>query len=119
MGTAIQILHPGRHRAARGDRWALRRRRMLATGFQGALDDARRPRRGLSASVPVQRDQVLDAVADIERLVARLRDADRPVSDEAFAAARELLCDGRSPLYTWAEPGTLRRRVRVICESVE
>jgi hypothetical protein len=42
MGTAIQILHPGRHRAARGDRWALRRRRMLATGFQGALDDARR-----------------------------------------------------------------------------
>ena len=119
MGTAIQILHPGRRRADRADRWALRRRRLLATGFQRALDDGRRPPRGLSSRVAVERDQVLDAAADIERLVASLRDADRPVSDEALAAARALLCDGNSPLYTWAEPGTLRRRVRVICEAVE
>jgi hypothetical protein len=98
---------------------ARRRRRMIAGGFQGALDEGRRPPRGLTARVAVQRDQVLDAAADIERLVARLRDVDRPVGDEALAQASALLRDGTGPLYTWAEPGTLRRRVRVICEAVE
>jgi hypothetical protein len=98
---------------------ARRRRRMLATSFQRVLEDARRPPRGLDARVPVQRDQVLEAGADIERLVARLRDVDRPVADDAFADARQLLVDGDGPLFTWAEPGTLRRRVRVICEAVE
>jgi hypothetical protein len=120
MGIAIQILHPGRRRAgAWADRWALRRRRMLAAGFQRALDDGRRRPRGLTPQVAVQRDQVLDAAGDLERLVGCLRDADRPVSDEAFAAARALLCDGTGPLFAWAEPGTLRRRIRVICEAVE
>jgi hypothetical protein len=120
MGSAIQILHPGRRRAAvRADRWALRRRRMLATAFQRALDDARRPPRGLTARVAVERTQVLDAADDLERLIGRLRDADRPVGDEALAAARALLCDGSGPLFAWAEPGSLRRRIRVICEAVE
>jgi len=120
VGTAIQILYPGRrHAAARADRWALRRRRMVAAGFQRALDDGRRPARGLTARVAVQRDQVLEAAGDLERLIERLRDADRPVSDEALAAARALLCDGTGPLFAWAEPGTLRRRIRVICEAVE
>ena len=98
---------------------ARRRRRMLATGFQRVLEDARRPPRGLGARVPVERDQVVEAAADIERLVGRLRDTDRPVGDDVFADARQLLADGDGPLFTWAEPGTLRRRVRVICEAVE
>jgi hypothetical protein len=120
MGTAIQILRPGRRRAASwADRWALRRRRMLAAALQRALDDARRPLRGLTARVGVERTQVLDAADDLERLIGRLRDTERPVSDEALAAARELLCDGSGPLCAWAEPGTLRRRIRVICEAVE
>jgi hypothetical protein len=119
MNLAIGHAHPRPRRATWSERMAWRRRRLIAGGLQGALDEGRRPPRGLTARVAVQRDQVLEAAADIERLVARLRDVDRPVSDEALAQARALLCDGTSPLYTWAEPGTVRRRVRVICEAVE
>jgi hypothetical protein len=92
---------------------------MVADAFQLVLDDARRPPRGLTARVPVRRDQVLEAAADIEALVARLRDVDRPVSDDVLAASGALLRDGDGPVYVWAEPGTLRRRVRVLCEAVE
>jgi hypothetical protein len=114
---SIAIGHSRRRRFTWGERMARRRRRLLADGFQGVLDDARRPPRGLTARVDVGRDQVLDAAADIEALAARLRD-DRPVTEDALAQARALLTDGTGPLYTWAEPGTLRRRVRVICEAV-
>ena len=117
---SIAIGHPRSRRRRRSwsERVAQRRRHMLASAFQHVLDDARRPPRGLTARVAVQRDQVLPAAEDIEALVARLRE-DRPVIDDALAEARALLTDGDGPLYTWAEPGTLRRRVRVICEAVE
>jgi hypothetical protein len=92
---------------------------MVAAGLQRVVDDARRPPRGLTARVAVQREQVLDAAPDIEALAARLRDADRPVSDDVLSAAGTLLRDGDGPVYAWAEPRTLRRRVRVICEAVE
>jgi hypothetical protein len=74
--------------------------------------------RGLSERVAVQRQQVRDAAWDIEALVARLRDP-RPVNEDGLGQARELLIDGNGPLYAWAEPGTLRRRVRVLCEAME
>jgi hypothetical protein len=98
---------------------ARRRQNMVAAGWQHVLDDARRPPRGLSPRVPVQREQVLEAADDIEALVARLRDLDRLVSDEALARASALLRDGVGPVYAWAEPGTLRRRVRVVSQAVE
>jgi hypothetical protein len=101
------------------ERVARRQQHMLATGLQRGVDDARRPPRGLTARVHVRRDQVLDAADDIEALAARLRDVERPVGEEALAAAGTLLRDGDGPVYSWAEPGTLRRRVRVICEAVE
>jgi hypothetical protein len=119
MSIAIGHPRPRRRIATWSERVIRRRRRMLAIGFQRVLDDARRPPRGLTARVSVNRDQVLDAAADIERLVARVRDDDRPVGDEPLAQARELLSEGSGPLYTWAEPGTLRRRVRVLCEAME
>ena len=95
-----------------------RRQRMVASGFQRVLDDGLRTPRGLSARVAVQREQVAAAAWDIEALVARLRDP-LPVNEEGLAQARALLTDGNGPLYTWAEPGTLRRRVRVLCEAME
>ena len=83
------------------------------------LRDAREPRgTWMSARVPVQREQVLDAEPDIERLIGRLR-GERPVGEAGLQLARELLVDGHSPLFERAEPGTLRRRVRVVCEAVE
>jgi hypothetical protein len=118
MNIAIGHTQQRQRPATWGERMARRRRRMLATGFDRVLADARRPPRGLTPRVPVQRDQVLEAATDIERLVALLR-VDRPVSDEALAQARALLCNGTGPLYAWTEPGTVRRRVRVICEAME
>jgi hypothetical protein len=38
---------------------------------------------------------------------------------EGLVQARALLTDSTGPVFTWGEPGTLRRRVRVICEAVE
>jgi hypothetical protein len=120
LGIALQqLISPRRRVAAAGERRTLRRRRMLATGYQRVLDEALRPQRGLSVQVAVQREQVLDAAADIERLVARLREPDRRVNEEGLTLARTLLCDGDGPLFVWAEPGTLRRRIRVILEAME
>jgi hypothetical protein len=119
MSIAVGHSHRRRPTATWSELMARRRRRMVAAGWQRVLDDALQPPRGLSARVAVQRDEVLKAAADIERLIALLRDADRPVSDETLAQARALLSDGSGPVFTWAEPRTLRRRVRVICESVE
>jgi hypothetical protein len=115
---SMAIGHPRSRRLAWNERRARRRRRMLARGLQLALDDARHPPRGLTARVTVRRDQVLDAAAEIEALVARLRD-EREVSEHGLERARALLLDGDGPLYSWAEPGTLRRHVRVILEAME
>ena len=95
-----------------------RRRRTLAQGFEAVLDDVRHPRGWYSARVPVERDQVLDAEWEIERLIGRLRGG-RPIDDEGLRLARELLVERGSPLFERAERGALRRRVRVICEAVE
>jgi hypothetical protein len=116
---SIAIGHPHRHRRTWAERMARRRQHMVAVGLQRVVDDARRPPRGLTARVAVRRDQVLDAADDIDALVARLRDLDRPVGDDVLAEAGALLRDGDGPVYEWAEPGTLRRRVRVVCEAVE
>ena len=104
----------------RGDRPAptLRERRAVAAGFQRALEEARQPRRGLTAAVPVRGEAVLIAAEALEALAARLRDVSRTVDATAFDAATDLLCDGSGPLYQWAEPATLRRRARVICEDL-
>jgi hypothetical protein len=99
-------------------RKARKRRRILAEGFEAVLDDAHGRGLWYSARVPVEREQVLDAERDIERLIGRLRGG-RAVSAEGMRLAHELLCDRHSPLFEPAEPGSLRRRVRVVCEAVE
>ena len=100
------------------ERMVRRRRRLLAQGFEAVLDDVRHPRGWYSARVPVEREQVLAAEYEIERLIGRLRGG-RPIDDDGLRMAYELLVDRRSPLFERAEPGSLRRRVRVVCEAVE
>ena len=97
---------------------SLRQRDAIAAGFERALEEARRPRGGLTAAVPVRAEAVLIAADALERLIARLRDATRPVNPEAFDAVSDLLRDGSGPVYQWAEPATLRRRARVLCEDL-
>jgi hypothetical protein len=98
-------------------RWD-RRRRMLAEGYEAALQDAHDAGGWYSARVPVESDQVLDAEREIERLIGRLRGC-RPVPDEGLRLARDLLCERGSPLFERADSGALRRRVRVVCEAME
>lgn len=106
--------------SARWEAWVTRRRRrMIADGFQAVLDDARRPPRGFTARVPVQRAQVLDAHEPIEHLIAHLRDPRRAVDDDAMQLARAILCERGSPLFAAAAPGTLRRHVSLTCEALE
>jgi hypothetical protein len=99
-------------------RKARRRRRTLAQGFEALLDDAHGRGLWYSARVPVERDQVLDAEREIERLIGRLRGA-RAVRADALRLAHDLLCDRHSPLFEPTAPGSLRRRVRVVCDAVE
>jgi hypothetical protein len=118
MSVALHFLGGGRSARA-ADRWARRHlRRSLAASYETALREAVDRRYLLTARVPVRREEVVAASADIEALIARLRDLDRPIDADAVRLARDLMCDGEGPLYMWAEPGTLRRRVRVICEAM-
>jgi hypothetical protein len=120
MSTAAHLPRSGGLRAAWQEVLRRRRRRLLAQNFEAVLRDAREPRATwLSARVPVQRKQVLAAAEDIQRLIELLRDDDRPLRDDGLALARSLLIDSGSPVFEWTEPGTLRRRVRVVCEAVE
>jgi hypothetical protein len=93
-------------------------RRHLARALERVLDDAYDPPGCLSARVPVERAQVFQAEPEIEILIARLRDAERPARPEGVLLALDLLSDPRGPLFEPAEPGALRRRVRVVCEAV-
>ena len=93
-------------------------RQQLARGYTLALDDAVHGVPALSARVPVEREQVLVAAPEIARLVALLDDAARALPADSVLEARELLTDGAGPMFARTEPGTLRRRVRVLCEAM-
>jgi hypothetical protein len=97
----------------------MRLRRDLAAGYAQALADARTERRDeWSARVPVEREQVLAAAPDIERLIGLLSDTTRVLPAEEVLQAHALLCDGGGPMFTRVEPGTLRRRIRMLCEAM-
>ena len=93
-------------------------RHQLARGYALALDDALHGPPALSARVPVELEQVRVAAPEIERLVALLDDETHPLPPDSVLEARALLTDGAGPMFTPAEPGTLRRRVRVLCEAM-
>jgi hypothetical protein len=95
----------------------MRRRRQIAHAFETVLRDAHDPPGFGCARVPVDREQVLDAEAEIERLIERLRDKQRPPRAEGVLLALDLLEDPRGPLFEPATPKALRRHVSVVCEA--
>ena len=42
----------------------------------------------------------------------------RRATEARVRLGRDLLREGDGPLYAWAEPGTVRRRVRVILDAL-
>jgi hypothetical protein len=81
-------------------------RRRLAGALEDAIAEAVEPSHGESAAVPVQRDEVLAAQHDLERLVAALRAEPGPPV-RAVAMASLLLTDGTGPLFAPHPHGTL------------
>jgi hypothetical protein len=68
----------------------------------------------MTARAPVEQAQVLDALPEIDQLVAHLRDERRPVARDALLLAEEILCDADGPLFVPAPRGALRLRVRLV-----
>jgi hypothetical protein len=77
----------------------------LAASLRAVVDNAERPRRGLSPVVPVRRDAVLAERELILELAAELESAD-DLKPRGIVLIERLLGDGASPLY--CEGGRLR-----------
>jgi hypothetical protein len=75
-----------------------RRRRDLAKSWLHVVDLARHPPQALSGRVPLCRDRVMAAQAEIADLVNLLTDHSR-TSPGATEIAEALLVDGTGPLY--------------------
>jgi hypothetical protein len=95
-----------------------RTRRRLACGLEGVVVETERPRRALSAAIPVQRHEVLVARDDLLLLAAALRCTQHP-DPRAVAGASLLLTDGCGPVFAPSPPGSLRCAVRRIAATVE
>jgi hypothetical protein len=67
---------------------------------------------------PVRRAEVLSARKTLLLLAERL-ESTRPNSPEGVAIVQRLLTDLRSPLFAWAEPGTVRRLARLAVTAMD
>jgi len=86
-----------------------RNRRSLSEGLVRVVGDASRaPRVRRGATIPVQREAVLEARRDLLRLAAALRDEPAP-DVRAIAEASVLVTDGGGPVFVPHPEGTLRR----------
>jgi hypothetical protein len=96
-----------------------RSRHELARAWRRTLREAHRPAIGRSTGSIIRRGAVVDAEAAIESVVSRLSGG-APVAVQGMAMLERLLTDGgSSPLYNAAEPGTLRRHVRLASEALD
>ncbi len=91
-----------------------RHRRMVANGFDRALAELERPRRGFSAAVPVDRAEVQAARPALLELVSLLR-SEEPLAARGVALAERLLTDGGGPLYVRSTPDALWHAARRAC----
>ncbi|HEY6397094.1 MAG TPA: hypothetical protein VIX82_06540 [Solirubrobacteraceae bacterium] len=96
-----------------------RYRRGLARCLRLAIWEAEA---GVSAlrvsSRPVRRGEVLSAREALLSL-SELLERPRPAGSEGVAIAERLLTDLRSPLFVWAEPGTVRRLASVAAAAID
>jgi hypothetical protein len=104
---------------ALAERRLLRRRRDVALAFDTVLRDVLTPAYAFTARAPVAEDQVLDAQAEIEQLIAHLRDYGRPVDADVLLLAEEVLCDVDGPLFVPSPVGALLSRVRFVRIALE
>jgi hypothetical protein len=95
-----------------------RSRRRLAEAIEQSVARAERPRRGLSAAVPIVREAARDARGALLDLAERLR-APRPVAADGMREARMLLVDGSGPLYVESAPGALRAAAHRALEALD
>jgi hypothetical protein len=87
-------------------------RAQMAAGLRRTIAAAEQPGQSrLSAQVPVQRSAILDERAQLVGLALLLTE-EEDVSARGVARVRELLTDGRSPLYYPAPPGALAAALR-------
>ena len=84
--------------------------RDLAHNWMHVLDVARHPSHRVSYRVPVCRDRVIAAEAEIADLVNRLTEARCPA--RVAEAAAQILTDGAGPLYNRQAPDDLKDRIR-------
>jgi hypothetical protein len=84
-----------------------RTRNAYADGIERVVNEADSPPHPHGAAVPVRREEVQAARADLLRLAAALRAEPGPPV-RAIAAASLLLTDGAGPLFSEHPPGTLR-----------
>jgi hypothetical protein len=82
-------------------------RQALADSIRRLISRATRPAQALTVAVPLCRDRIRDASADLAELSRRL-DGGGPVAAEGVARAAALLRDGRGPLYSRRNSAQLR-----------
>lgn len=96
-----------------------RNRRGLARCIRLAIWEAEAGVSALRVSPrPVLRGEVLSCRDALVALSERL-ESPRPAGPEGVAIAERLLADLRSPLFAWAEPGTVRRLARVAAAAMD
>jgi hypothetical protein len=101
----------------RGRLTSSRTRRTLAAGLTRTLRAAEEPPR-LTSAVPVQREAVLHARDEIERLIAALLGPDE-VTPGGMQLVHQLLTDGRSPLFAPNLNGELHEAVRHVYAALQ
>jgi hypothetical protein len=96
-----------------------RHRQQLTRALRRAIRDAHEPPMTRSSMSIVDRVAVSDAEVAINALITRLT-SHRPVSAQGAAMVEWLVTDGvDSPLYSDAEPGTLRREILAATIALE
>jgi hypothetical protein len=96
-----------------------RTRRSVADMIEAVVETAERPpTSALSSSIPVRRQDVLDARPALLMLAQRLRDPGPPAA-RGVAMARVLLTHAESPLYERSEPDALIRAAQAATAALD
>ena len=94
------------------------RRRALAANWEHLLDVADRPALRHNGRVPLCRDRIADADAEVRSMLAALV-SPWPVSARGVAMASRLLSDGTGPIYNRRSPTDLVAAVRDVTAQLD